>query len=206
MKKFTRQTLLAASVAGLIALTGCERATETAAPAAAAPAQADAAAPVSQAPADANAGVDVAAYNANALLPRYTATLSEGIEFTKQGYPEFIAEVSGISGAEAWGRWTDANLGPAKLRFREPLPQSFTLQLKVRDFFGLNEKQKISVRVGTQEQGFILLGKEDQVAELRFEGVGDADSIAISVPKTADPTATDPRSIGLGLISLKIRE
>lgn len=204
MKNFTRQTLLAASVAGLMALTGCGPETETAAPAAA-PDKAEAAAPVPQAEVDANAKA-VAAANASSLLPRYAATLAEGIDFAKPGYPEFVVEASGISGAEAWGRWSDANLGPAKLRFRDPLPQRFTLQLKVRDFFGLNAQQKISVRVGTQEQGFILLGKEDQVADLVFEGFGDADSIEISIPKTTAPSASDSRRIGLGLISLSIRE
>ncbi len=66
---------------------------------------------------------------ADPLQPRYASTLAEGIDFKRPGYPEFVTEVAGISGAEGWGRWTDANLAPnARIRFSQPLPQDFTAQ------------------------------------------------------------------------------
>jgi hypothetical protein len=41
----------------------------------------------------------------------YEATLAQGIDFKKDGYPAFIAQVAGMSGLEPWGRWSDADAG-----------------------------------------------------------------------------------------------
>lgn len=147
----------------------------------------------------------VAAANAGSVVPKYDATLVEGINFAKPGAPQFILDMSGISGAEDWGRWTDAKLGAAKLRFREPLPPRFTLHLKVRDFFGLNAGQKALVRVGAKQQEFTVAAQEYQTVDLAFDGV-DADSIEINVPKVTEPNASDSRKIGLGLVSLSLSE
>ncbi|MGO4222715.1 hypothetical protein AB4Y64_12795 [Lysobacter sp. TAF61] len=144
--------------------------------------------------------------NAGSVIPRYAATLAEGMDFSRPGAPEFVTEITGLSGPESWGRWTDANLGPTKLRLRSPLPQHFTLRIKARDYFGLNAQQKLTVRVGNQEKGFILLGSEDQSANLVFDGVSNVDSIEISVPKTSSPSANDSRRVGVGLISFSIHE
>ncbi len=191
MKILNRQALLlTVCLSGLTMLAGCGQDTESPAPAAPT-GQAEVAAPA----------------NTNPLEPRYSATLAEGVDFAKPGYPEFITEVSGISVAEAWGRWTDASLGAeAKLRFKDPLPQQFTLKLKVRDFFGLNVQDKVAVRVGGKQQDFVLQGGQDQTAELVFDGLQGADTIEISVPRSSKPTAADSRKMGLGLISLSIHE
>lgn len=139
------------------------------------------------------------------LQPRYAATLAEGIDFKRAGYPEFVAEVAGISGAENWGRWTDASLAPnARLRFSQPLPQKFTLELKVRDFFGVNAGKDVTVTAGDKKQTFVLTDGADQGVQLTFDGV-TGDSIEISVPNSSEPTATDARKMGIGLIALSIK-
>ena len=46
------------------------------------------------------------------LGPRYEVTMMDGIDFTKPGYPTFLSDVSGISGPEPWGRWTDGEMDP----------------------------------------------------------------------------------------------
>lgn len=146
----------------------------------------------------------VAAANAGTMEPRYAATLAEGFDFTKPGGPDFLLAASGLSGVESWGRWTDANLGPVVFRFRDPLPQSFTLKLKVRDYFGLNAAQQITVRAGAQEQHFVLDGKDGQMVELKFAGVDNVDTLELVVPKTSGANGADSRKIGLGLISMSI--
>jgi len=49
------------------------------------------------------------------------ATPSKDIDFTQSGYPDFIAEVTGLSGHEPWGRWSEGD--KATFRFKERLPK-----------------------------------------------------------------------------------
>lgn len=51
-----------------------------------------------------------AGYVVDKLGPRYPASLMEGIDFTRLGWPEFIRNVKGLSGYEPWGRWSDAKV------------------------------------------------------------------------------------------------
>ncbi len=144
----------------------------------------------------------------DSLSPRYEATLAEGIDFKKPGYPSFLAEVSGMSGREEWGRWTDANQGPVKFRFAQPLPKQFTLELQARGF-GPNVGQPIKVIVGGLEKSFVAESPQTQTYSVTFEGMDGADSIEIVPPHTAspkdeDPASNDQRKIGVGMILLKI--
>jgi hypothetical protein len=49
------------------------------------------------------------------------------IEFRKRNYPADVTSVSGVSGQEAWGRWTDGAI--AVLQFKKRLPSTFQLKL-----------------------------------------------------------------------------
>ena len=141
------------------------------------------------------------------LEPRYAATEAEGINFATPGYPEFVSEVKGISGPEAWGRWTDGALAPVtSIKLEKPISGNASIHLKVRDFFGINAKQKIAVRFGGQEKSFELKGDADQEVEVEFESLENASTIEIVVPNKSPPTETDTREMGLGLISLSIKQ
>ena len=148
----------------------------------------------------------------NPLDPRYEATLAEGIDFRKPGYPNMLIDVSGMSAYEPWGRWTDGENGAvAKFRFNQPLPRKFTLELEATAF-GPNVGQPIKVRAGNNEKDFVV--KDPQVLEtyrLTFEETSGADTIEILPskpisPKEIDPQNGDTRKLGVGLISLKIRD
>ncbi|WP_312837956.1 DUF7024 domain-containing protein [Atlantibacter hermannii] len=52
--------------------------------------------------------INVSGYKIDRLGVRYKASLSDGIDFTKKGFPEFIHDVSGLSVSEPWGRWSDS--------------------------------------------------------------------------------------------------
>lgn len=150
---------------------------------------------------------------ADALGPRYEATLAEGIDFKKQGYPNFLAEVSGMSGYEIWGRWTDADVGPmAKFRFKQALPRKFTLELTA-DAFGPNYGTPVKVRVGGVEKTFTIPAsqKEADLFRVAFETDGASDTLEIFPPKPTSPSQIDPkdsdsRKLGLSFIALKIRD
>ncbi len=147
---------------------------------------------------------------ADPLAPRYEATLTEGIDFKKPGYPNFLAEVSGMSGYEPWGRQSDANNGaPVKFRFKKPLPSKFTLEIKA-NAFGPNLGKPIKVRVGSVEKTFIHKdAKNPGTYTLVFEGTKGADTIEIVSPVPTSPSelkiSADTRKLGVSLISLKIR-
>lgn len=191
MKKHSIVGILA--IVGVVALAGCGDKPETKVAAGLA-----APAPTAPLPAD-------------PLAPRYEASLADGIDFKRSGYPTFLLEVSGMSGHEAWGRWTDAAEGAtAKFRFSQPLPQKFTLEVKAHAF-GPNLGLPVKVRVGGLEKEFIV--KDPQAPELHlltFEGVSGADTIEIvppqpTSPKLLDPQNGDPRMLGVSLVSLQIK-
>jgi phosphoglycerol transferase len=156
-----------------------------------------------------DSGVPVAEnVNSDLMAPRYEASLSEGIDFKKPGYPSFLVDVSGVSGREDWGRWSD---GPSvKFRFKQSLPNKFTLLISA-GAMGPNLNQPIIVRIGKVNQKFISTEK-DQVSEfaLNFEDIKDADTIEIIPPKPTQPKDIDPnngdqRFLGVAMVSIKIK-
>ncbi len=145
--------------------------------------------------------------NTNPSTPSYDATLAEGIDFRRPGYPNFVADVSGISTPESWGRWTDANLSPtAKIRFKEPLPTQFLLTLDAIAFAS-NIGGNVIVRAGDTEQSFVAK-PESATYNLTFNLKTPSDTIEIIPPKPASPSelnqSGDSRKLGIGLITLKI--
>ena len=139
----------------------------------------------------------------------YHATLAEGINFKKQSYPTFLKFVGGISQREDWGRWTDANLGNvAFLGFKDPLPKKFSLEL-VTQPFPANAGKLTMIRIGRQEKSILIDGRSTHHS-LDFENDENVDLIEIIPPESrvsnkSDPSSSDPRRIGLGLVALKIK-
>ena len=132
----------------------------------------------------------------------------QGIDFSKDLYPDFLKDVSGVSGQESWGRWTDANLGSsAKFYFKKPLPRNFILELHV-PAIGPNVGARIVVRVDGIEKTFVM-GKT-AIYTLAFKTDGTADTIEIIpphlfIPHEIDPQNIDMRKLGIALVSLKIK-
>ena len=159
-----------------------------------------------------SAAATPASVSADPLAPRYDATLAQGIDFRKPGYPKFVAEAAGISGVESWGRWTDGST--ARLRFNQLLPASFTLNIEA-GAIGPNFGKAVIVRAGKAQQSFIVTaagpGTPPGLATfaLKFEGAtGDTIEIVPPRPVTPgemDPRSTDKRLLGVGLVSLKIQ-
>jgi phosphoglycerol transferase len=142
------------------------------------------------------------------LEPRHEATLAQGIDFTKPGFPSFVREASGVSGAEPWGRWTDANVAPtARFRLDKALPKSFTLELRATGL-GPNAFAPVKVRAGSVERTVVLGDPPQDAYRLQFEGVA-GDTIEIVppqpiLPREASPGNPDPRKLGVGLVSIRI--
>jgi phosphoglycerol transferase len=127
------------------------------------------------------------------------------IDFRVKDYPTHVASVSGISGQEPAGRWTD---GPtAVIHFKKTLPPTFQLKLQTFFAFGPNLGMPIVVRAGSIQKEFTIT-KPDELFVLDFEGVANADRIEFVIPKPASPkelaVGDDPRKLGIGLVSLGI--
>lgn len=187
----------AVAAALLLALAGCGDKQESK--------PATASGPVAAAPSPAPAPAPAA----DPLGPRYEASMSEGIDFTKPGYPSFLAEVQGMSLREDWGRWSDGNLGSvARFRFKSPLPKKFTLVLRA-NAFGPNVGKDLKVRVGGVEKSFVHKdGRASETYRLAFDLPGVADTIEIVPPQPTSPhdlspSSADNRKLGIALIQMQ---
>jgi hypothetical protein len=158
-------------------------------------------------------------------LDTWAQQLAQGIDFTvrgtprsyvgasemqRQGYPDILVAVSGVSGYEAWGRWTDTTGGrAATFRFRQPLPERFELLIKA-GAFGPNVGQPVMVSVGGIQRSFVVAPeKAPQTYRLSYETDGTADTIVIvppkpTSPKDIDPASRDPRKLGVSLYSIRV--
>ncbi|HEX7641793.1 MAG TPA: methyltransferase domain-containing protein [Burkholderiaceae bacterium] len=141
---------------------------------------------------------------------RYSGKLADGIDFTREGLPDFVAHVSGLSQWESWGRWTEGDC--LHIEFSQALPPSFTLQLQLHEVFGPNLDRMLRVKVGAQEQQSRLKDPHrSPLHRFRFDG-SNASSIDIFVPQPTRPrdlpdlNNTDTRKLGIGLRSLAIEE
>jgi phosphoglycerol transferase len=127
------------------------------------------------------------------------------VDFREKNYPADVASVSGISGPEPWGRWTDG--ARAVLQFKKTLPSTFQLKLQTNVAFGPNAGIPILVRAGSIQKEFTVT-RPDQLIVLDFEGVENADRIEFVIPKPTSPKELaineDLRKLGLGLVSLAI--
>lgn len=140
------------------------------------------------------------------LGPRYQATLAEGITFNKEGYPDFLSSVEGISVKESFGRWTDGSI--AIIKFSQPLPKKFTLKITAVMSEAIMDKP-IKVVVGNAKYD-VQFGKMWNFKEVAIPVTtnGNAKSIVFELPDIKSQKelgkGEDSRRLGLALSSLKI--
>ena len=138
------------------------------------------------------------------LEPGYEATLTDGIDFTSPGYPNFLAEVSGMLEREAGGRWGTGQR--TTFLFKEKLPEKFKLIL-VADTLWPNQNKPIAVKVGNVVREFTIRGS-GQTYTLNFEGHGGQKAMEFIVPKPVVPKEvginSDTRPLSIWFVSMKI--
>ncbi|VTT35149.1 phosphoglycerol transferase I [Klebsiella pneumoniae] len=133
---------------------------------------------------------------------------SDSIQFNLPGLPQQVHKVSGLSYAESWGRWSDANLLPdVTIQYLEPLPAKFALTISARAF-GNNSLRPVQVRVGDWQQQ-VTFGAQDTTMTLQVDNPSRARSIVITPPEpieTSEGTVDGfaARKLGIGLVSLKV--
>lgn len=142
--------------------------------------------------------------------PRHTANLSDGIDFTRRTWPQFIKDVRGVSGPEPWGRWSDGNLADGvKFDFYSPLPTRFTLHMSVRPF-GRNGEQEVLVKVGGQMHRLALRPADSEVRLTIALNSNQVDSIEFIPVQPVSPRELginkDERKLGIGFVSIRFEE
>ena len=147
-----------------------------------------------------------AASNATEMLgPRYEATLAEGIDFRKPGYPRGVVDVRGMSGYEPWGRWT--NSSETRFTFSEPLPNSFVLEI-TGGAVGPNVGKPVSVKIGAQTKSFIFSADpfktQPETRSLEFTSSNPVYTIELQTPNLWRPGAADTRDLGIALVAIRV--
>lgn len=134
------------------------------------------------------------------------------IDFTQTNLPEFVESVEGLSTPEPWGRWTDAKVAPTlKLTFKEPLPNTFLLELR-GSVAGPIVGKKFKLQAGTQTIEFSMSeqdARRPQSVIMRVAGAKDLKVLEIIPPETViprqvDPAMADDRQLALAVVSLMV--
>ncbi len=133
----------------------------------------------------------------------YNTSLSEGIIFDNEGYPNFIDKVYGMAKRQHWLRWSDANLAKnAKFVFKEKLPKDFILEIVV-GAYGTNIGKPVKIKIANQVQWLTIKRKNPDKYKIIFRNV-DSNIIEFTPPSPMSPNG-DPRKIGISFVSLKVK-
>ena len=137
---------------------------------------------------------------------RYSATLDDGIDFSREGWPSFVEKAFGISHPEPWGRWTDARLArSARIVLSKPLAGPICIAIK----FAPSDNQMgkpVLVRVGKMELKIVPDTSGAQWYRLDFAVLEPQSTIEIEPAAPARVSSGDPRVIGIGLYHLTVTQ
>lgn len=123
-----------------------------------------------------------------------------------QPYGGFVSDAQGLSGAEAWGRWSDAK--QVVLHFSQPLPKKALVILTARGY-GPNAGLPFTIQVGDTRTRF-RVGPSLQEVGLRFTTDGQQRSLRIEVPQPTSPEDLgghgDNRKLGIGIAEISVAD
>jgi phosphoglycerol transferase len=141
---------------------------------------------------------------------RYPASYSDGIDFTRPNWPEFLRSIVGLSWLDPWGRWSDSNLSPTiKFTFFNSLPNKFAMLLKVKPFYGTD--QEFLFRINDQEFRYKMPYGVTEFrinVDLKNKPTDSFEFIPLNPisPHQILSDSSDIRKLGIGFISLRIEE
>ncbi len=139
---------------------------------------------------------------------RYHASISDGIDFSRDGFPTFIDKVFGFSVRETWGRWTNQYRGEVKIIYKFPLPKKFTLKIDAIAF-NVNGNLPTIIRVGDQSIEVLISSDKFSIYSVDFFNVSNSNTIEIIPPNPISPAQIDTnnkdgRLLGIGLRSMRV--
>ena len=126
------------------------------------------------------------------------------IEFKEKSWPGIISKVTGLSGAEPWGAWSEGD--KVTFEFTEPLPEEFTVRL-VACAFGPNVGKEFIAYAGAEAVQFNLASLPEERA-LEFSNPTKSRTLTITIPAPVSPAelelSADNRKLGIGFNVLSI--
>jgi hypothetical protein len=122
----------------------------------------------------------------------YNATLADGIDFRRDGFPSFVQLAAGISGFEKWGRWTNASA--CVIKFSIKLPSHTKVKITVSPYDD-NLDKPVKVNLCGIEKEFIPNDRGMKEYEMTFDIPANFAKPYIII-QPAHPHS--PKSIGKG--------
>lgn len=136
-----------------------------------------------------------------------TIDVEDPLIFRETQLPRYVKSISGLSGVESFGRWSEEKI--VTIQLNELLPEKFTLVIKA-GAYGKNRKSPAVIHIGTQERKLLIdaLNTEPKDFSVDFTGVENASYIAIEVPSPTSPKSIgqgeDIRTLGYNFVTLSI--
>jgi radical SAM protein with 4Fe4S-binding SPASM domain len=136
----------------------------------------------------------------------YRATPEEGIDFAgRDGYPDFVRRVEGLSHFEPGGRWTEG--AEVRIRFAQALPTRFRMRIDTVNALGANATLPVIVRAGSWS-GSMICAAERRSAQFTVSTEAPADTVILTIPEPRSPRergmGPDDRLLGLRLMHLSV--
>jgi phosphoglycerol transferase len=143
--------------------------------------------------------------NAPVSLDAIVPPVDSPIRFDSPILSPLVAHMSGVSGYEPWGRWTEG--GTVVLELARTLPARFSLRIATATAMPDSLHVPLGVRIGDTRRTFVL-DREASVVEIPFAPATPARLIEITIPDPRSPQElginTDARKLGIGLESIAI--
>lgn len=137
----------------------------------------------------------------------YVQSKLERIDFGLTRLPAWVASISGLSGVELFGRWSDASLAPSvRIVASAPLPRLFQLRLCLRAL-SPSVNSPVTICVGVSSYQVNITDQFEEV-QIDIDNSSGANTIDISPSKVISPRelgwSSDERRIALAIESMTI--
>lgn len=117
---------------------------------------------------------------------------------------ENLSGISGLSGEESWGRWSDAHLADhVTITFKGLLPSHFILHVTAIAY-GPNVGKRVVIRAGRAIKS-LTFGSSLSTQSATFDTVVPSNKIEIYPPQPVSPNG-DPRLIGIGIQKINVKQ
>lgn len=140
----------------------------------------------------------------------YPGTPDQGIDFSRNGVPDWVQFTFGLSTPEGWGRWTDQNLdSTAGLVFSRNFSGQLCLDFAARAVPWVVGKT-LTVRMAGQKHQMHIAATDLTQYQVQFTNLPPTDRLEFllpeKLPRVVDvtPSDEDPRRLALNLATLRI--
>ena len=132
------------------------------------------------------------------------SSIYDGVAFTDEDFPNFVYSISGLSGAEWHGRWSNGDRVIILLRHK--LDKKLALELSAFAY-GANAGKKVEIRIGGTVKTAIFGTDHTNIvpARMTFSLRRATNRIEIKIPHPTQPP-NDIRKVGLGFVRLQAHQ